>query len=290
MKEIVQWIRKIEQLACEIYRQAAEKLSYDESFSAFLFQLAEDESSHYHIMGSADIQIMKAKHPPVSEIIFDDATAKKIETPLLVLSDRIEKNVVSGQDIVDCMINAEFSEWNKIFLYIINKFKNESKEFQYAAASIQSHQEKIKKFLNGLPPKYKVSNKLIELPVIWEKQILIVEDDEALREFVTSVLSGLGRIETAENGREALEKFMINYYDLIISDIEMPIMNGLEFFEKAKGVDPQLAQRFVFYSGNITDEKQRYFSEHSIAHIQKPFNIFEFKKVIQKKISITLQL
>ena len=288
MEEIVQWLRKIEQHACEIYRESAAKLSHNRDFSTFLSQLAEDESWHYHIMGSAAIQIREAQQAPKSGIIFDDTTANLMEKPLLTLSERIENNVVSEQDVIDCIVSAELSEWNKIFLYVVNTFRNESKEFQYAASSIQAHQEKIKNFLKALPHEYAFSREVLDLPFIWEKNILIVEDDEALRELVTAVLSGFGHTETAENGLIASEKYKTNFYDIIISDINMPIMNGLEFFEKAKGDDAKAAQRFIFYSSNLTDENQRYFSEHDITYIQKPFNVFEFREVVQKKISMTL--
>jgi CheY-like chemotaxis protein len=215
--EIFQWLSKIEQHASEIYQKASVKLSHDEFFSTFLSQLAEDESWHYRIMNSALSQISAAKNPPVSKIIFDDSTASLLEKPLVILSSQIEKNVVSRQDVVNCIVDAEFSEWNKIFLYAINILKKESKEFQYAAASIQEHEKRIRHFLDLLPADIVFSKKILELPTIWEQSILVVEDDDPLRELVSVILSKIGRIDTAANGLEALEKVKRNYYNVIIS-------------------------------------------------------------------------
>ena len=287
MKEIIQLLSKIEQHACEIYQKASVKLSYNEKFSNFLSQLAEDEALHYHILDNAPIHFLEIESSTISEIIIDDTTTKMMEAPLLTLSDRIENNIVSEQDVVDCIVNVELSELNNIFLYIVNKFKHESREFQNVVATIQAHQDKIVNFLTSLPSEFKLSKEFYELPVIWENNILIVDDDKDLRDLIKSVLLKIGRIETAENGDKALEKVKEKYYNLIISDIDMPVMNGFEFFEIAKRTDPQLSQRLIFCSGNISDEKRRYFMKYNITHFQKPFDIFEFIEVIQKKISTT---
>ena len=62
--------------------------------------------------------------------------------------------------------------------------------------------------------------------------ILVVEDIEALRDAVTTALTLEGyQVVTAKNGREALDAIYDKEYCLILLDIRMPIMNGLEFLE-----------------------------------------------------------
>lgn len=53
MKEIINWLREIEHLAGEMYQQAASIYSSDDDLKKFLEHNAEDESWHYHVMGSA---------------------------------------------------------------------------------------------------------------------------------------------------------------------------------------------------------------------------------------------
>lgn len=61
------------------------------------------------------------------------------------------------------------------------------------------------------------------------RRILLAEDDPINREVAIEVLRGTGlEIDTAENGRIAVEKVRQNHYDLILTDIQMPEMNGLE--------------------------------------------------------------
>ncbi len=71
--------------------------------------------------------------------------------------------------------------------------------------------------------------------------ILYVEDDKALLHETGSILSKIFKsVDTAMNGAEGLLKFTKNRYDLVITDIEMPELNGLELSKKIKEIDPQL--------------------------------------------------
>ena len=61
-------------------------------------------------------------------------------------------------------------------------------------------------------------------------KVLIVEDDKELRELFGKVLTKQGYdIRETSNGKEALEALHQDFYDLVISDIMMPVMDGYEF-------------------------------------------------------------
>ncbi|MEJ2033354.1 MAG: sigma-54 dependent transcriptional regulator [Deltaproteobacteria bacterium] len=71
-------------------------------------------------------------------------------------------------------------------------------------------------------------------------QVLLVDDDPLLREVITALLAGRGyRVDTAGNGQEALEKVKGQTYDHILTDINMPVMDGLTFLKelKQKGIE-----------------------------------------------------
>jgi two-component system, NtrC family, response regulator AtoC len=66
-------------------------------------------------------------------------------------------------------------------------------------------------------------------------RVLLVDDDPLLLEVMTSLLAGKGyRVDTAGNGREALEKVKGHAYDHIITDLSMPVMDGLSFLKELK--------------------------------------------------------
>ncbi len=68
-----------------------------------------------------------------------------------------------------------------------------------------------------------------------EKKILLAEDDEFLRELYSDVLKTEGyQVTTAVDGEDALQKFMQGGWDLVLMDIIMPKISGLDVIKKAK--------------------------------------------------------
>jgi CheY-like chemotaxis protein len=70
-----------------------------------------------------------------------------------------------------------------------------------------------------------------------KKNILLVDDSRTVRQFLKLVLSRYLHCEIteAEDGMEAVSKLYTNSYDLMITDINMPQMNGLSLIEKVRG-------------------------------------------------------
>jgi cyclic di-GMP phosphodiesterase len=74
-----------------------------------------------------------------------------------------------------------------------------------------------------------------------EDRILIVDDEELICRLLAQRLTGEGyACVTANNGREALTHFYKNTFSLIISDIKMPELDGIELLKKVKGLNPNM--------------------------------------------------
>lgn len=71
-------------------------------------------------------------------------------------------------------------------------------------------------------------NKFMEKPKQPQKNILVVEDVKELAETYKKYLKGKYKIDLAFDGKSGLEKAIKNKYDLIITDIQMPIMSGFD--------------------------------------------------------------
>jgi|GEM_PF-708665 len=83
----------------------------------------------------------------------------------------------------------------------------------------------------------------IDQLVAWSKElkVLYVEDDLALREEVCLFLSDIfTQVDLASNGEEGLQKLSLMHYDFVITDIKMPLMNGIEMIENIKKLYPTL--------------------------------------------------
>lgn len=110
--------------------------------------------------------------------------------------------------------------------------------------------------------------------------ILLAEDNEINSEIATELLSDKGAvIDTAEDGREALEKFRnapIGTYDVILMDIMMPVMNGLESTKAIRALEREDARKIpiIAMTANALDEDIR--AAHSVgmnAHLSKPIDL-----------------
>ncbi|MDR3713867.1 MAG: sigma-54 dependent transcriptional regulator [Puia sp.] len=83
--------------------------------------------------------------------------------------------------------------------------------------------------------------------------ILIIDDEKAIRKTLSEILSYEGyKIDEAGDGEEGLKKFKEKEYDVILCDIKMPKIDGIEFLEKAKEANPDIP--IIMISGHGTIE------------------------------------
>jgi two-component system, NtrC family, nitrogen regulation response regulator NtrX len=83
--------------------------------------------------------------------------------------------------------------------------------------------------------------------------ILIVDDEKAIRKTLGEILSYEGyKMDEAGDGEEALKKFKEKAYDVVLCDIKMPKMDGIEFLEKAREINPDVP--IIMISGHGTIE------------------------------------
>ncbi|OGH49899.1 MAG: hypothetical protein A3H17_03445 [Candidatus Levybacteria bacterium RIFCSPLOWO2_12_FULL_37_14] len=90
-----------------------------------------------------------------------------------------------------------------------------------------------------------------------QKRILIVEDDLFLRELYTDVLSAEGyKVDAAADGEEALQKMKVGGYNLVLLDIIMPKMDGLEVMRQIQNTPPQAPNKCVVFLTNLDKDEE----------------------------------
>jgi two-component system, chemotaxis family, chemotaxis protein CheY len=116
-------------------------------------------------------------------------------------------------------------------------------------------------------------------------RFLVVDDFSTMRRIVRNILKQLGHndVEEAENGREALQKLKREPFDFIISDWNMPTMDGLELL-KAVRADPQLkAVPFLMVTAESKQENVVEAIKSGVSnYIVKPFTADVLKGKIDK--------
>lgn len=83
------------------------------------------------------------------------------------------------------------------------------------------------------------------------KKILVIDDERSIRSTLTDILSSEGyKVTVAENGEEGLKKFS-DGFDVVMCDVKMPKMDGNEFLERAKAINPDIPIIIISGHGNI---------------------------------------
>ena len=118
------------------------------------------------------------------------------------------------------------------------------------------------------------------------KEILLVEDNELNMEIAQIVLKKAGLIiDTAENGSEAVAKAQAKRYDMILMDIQMPVMNGYEATRAIRQLeDKHLADvPIIAMTANaFQEDKEKALSEGMDGHVAKPLKVEELLKTMQQ--------
>jgi CheY-like chemotaxis protein len=143
---------------------------------------------------------------------------------------------------------------------------------------LQNHQRFIKYYYGNNLEWNDLNDQLRALPHVWQEKILIVDDDEPIRILIMALLNEEGVVDSAYNGEKALEKLKHTYYKLIISDIDMPTMDGISFYRQALHLFPAIKKRFLFFSGKFAPEHISLLSEQGLRFIRKPATIKEIRK------------
>ncbi len=114
------------------------------------------------------------------------------------------------------------------------------------------------------------------------RRLLLVDDEPGILEVLAIVLGEGGYlIDTANNGNEALDHLSQHRYDLIISDLCMPGVDGETLYRRVLDMDPELAGRMIFVTGDTVSSKSRTFLEWTGNRwFSKPFNIGEIEEVV----------
>jgi two-component system NtrC family sensor kinase len=114
------------------------------------------------------------------------------------------------------------------------------------------------------------------------RRILVVDDEEAIQQLLTGVLEMDGHdVAIANNGREALERVGREPFDLIITDIKMPVMGGPDLYKRLRDEGNPLAQRVIFITGDtVAPDTRRFLQGIKNTVLSKPFRLRDVRESV----------
>jgi len=108
------------------------------------------------------------------------------------------------------------------------------------------------------------------------KQILVVDDEEGIRNSIKELLESNGfKVTIAEDGKECLKTLEKGKFDLILLDVMMPGMSGWDCMEEILKTKPEYKKKIIFLSVvEVSDERKKELLEKGVLdYLTKPFDI-----------------
>lgn len=114
--------------------------------------------------------------------------------------------------------------------------------------------------------------------------VLLVEDDDSLREVLAFNLEDAGlEVQTASDGREGLQCYDPDRHDVVITDLRMPRLDGMELLSELRDADPEAVVLVVTAYGN-TDRAVEAMRRGAFHYVEKPVNKRTLQAVVEKAV------
>jgi PAS domain S-box-containing protein len=113
-------------------------------------------------------------------------------------------------------------------------------------------------------------------------RVLVVDDEPLIREMVCDALAE-HQVEAVSSGRMALPRIVEESWDLILCDLIMPELSGVELWERLGELRPEARQKLVFMTGGDFSGKAAHFMESvAVRRLEKPFSIKALRALVRK--------
>ncbi|MBI5136638.1 MAG: response regulator [Nitrospirae bacterium] len=128
------------------------------------------------------------------------------------------------------------------------------------------------------PEKHKVKYNRSQSTSFIKKTVLVVDDEPGIREFLAHALARDFEVRTAENGMDAQSALAGQGFDMILMDLRMPGLGGMELYRWLRAERPDLADVVVFMTGDQYDpETVTFLSERRNRQLRKPFTLSQLR-------------
>jgi CheY-like chemotaxis protein len=114
-------------------------------------------------------------------------------------------------------------------------------------------------------------------------KVLIVDDEPAIRNILARILSNKGlQTQTVSSGKAALAMLHETGFDLLVADLKMSGLSGMDLYQTLRKKRPDMADKTVFITGDtMTEETNEFLSSSGRPYLAKPFTPMEFLEIIE---------
>jgi signal transduction histidine kinase/CheY-like chemotaxis protein len=118
-------------------------------------------------------------------------------------------------------------------------------------------------------------------------RVLVVEDEQALATAVSEALTDAGFVvDRAVDGEDGLMRLAEASYDLVVCDLKMPRVDGMQFYRAMAAATPALARRVIFVTGAVAGtDAERFLEETGCRWLSKPFRLADLLRTARDTLS-----
>jgi two-component system cell cycle response regulator CpdR len=115
-------------------------------------------------------------------------------------------------------------------------------------------------------------------------RVLVVDDEESIRGFVAEALKMDDLdVESARDGLDAMQRLEEQWYDLVVSDLRMPRLDGVGLYREVERRWPGSGRRVLFISGStVLPDYEPFLREVHPVVIEKPFGLDELRRTVRR--------
>jgi len=136
-------------------------------------------------------------------------------------------------------------------------------------------------------PAARAAQQPISLEAFKGLRVLVVEDEPALAVAVSEALEDAGfTVDRAGDGEQGLTRLTEANYDLIVCDLKMPRIDGMQFYRTMAAATPALARRVIFVTGDVAGtDAERFLEETACRWLSKPFRLGDLLRAARDTLS-----
>lgn len=278
MNEVISWQIGVEKTAADLYEKAAKFFHEDKDFSEFLSHLSEEETEHVKLLEHGRDAVSEENIKSAS-FYFDDVFRAKIETPFVRAENLFQKAELTKSDMIDIVVDAEFSEWNEVLIYTIDTLNLSKEEASKIISTVEQHRLNVQNYISSLPDGDSFIQRARKLSKTTSKRILIVEENLAVARMLEALVADEAEVFIACDGQEGIDYVNKKHFDLVVSEVGLRGMTGIEMYRKALEIDPSLSKKFFFFTNTENPEHLDFLRSSNILFLRKPSPV----KLLMKK-------
>jgi two-component system NtrC family sensor kinase len=119
-------------------------------------------------------------------------------------------------------------------------------------------------------------------------RILVVDDEPEVGDLVADMLRVDGHVvEVTRSAEQALQRVTSVRFDVVVIDIRMPDVDGVELYRRLGQLEPPLSRRVVFMTGDVlTPETAEFLLDSAVVSVEKPFQVGELREAVHRALAV----